>query len=164
MKIFINNIGIPIDKEYPGAEICNYSTETSLFETPTINRIRQFAISNPGQNVLYLHTKGITHNFEDSRIQDWVDMMLYFLIKEPCNLNIYDTLGCTLVRLKGLSFYSGNFWWATTDYLATLPVCGSDKYDSEMWVLSNPNAKSLDFHNSGICHYNECYPKTKYIV
>jgi len=160
-KIFINNIGIPIEKEYPGAEICNYSTNVDLFETPTINLVRQFAIDNPGHNVLYLHTKGITRNYDDSRIQDWIDMMLHFLIDERCIelLNQYDTLGCNLTQLP-VVHYSGNFWWATTDYLSKLPVCGADKYASEMWL--QPRTNSLALHNSGIIHYWGLYPKNKY--
>jgi beta-1,4-mannosyl-glycoprotein beta-1,4-N-acetylglucosaminyltransferase len=161
-KIFINNIGIPINTILPDTILTNYSTDINLFEIPTINKMRQFAIENPNAKVLYLHTKGISN--PSNCINDWIDMMLYFLLQESCikSLNIYDTVGCNYQNDNiNPAHYSGNFWWATSKYLSKLPVCGPNKFDAEFWLhINQPNYLSL--HNSGLNHYYERYPRKNY--
>ena len=158
-KIFINNIGPPIEEIFDNCEITNFSLDHLLFEIPTINLVRDFSIKNKNCNILYLHTKGITHN--KPCVQDWIDMMLYFLIK-PQN-HLYDTSGCNYHDgTKYPKHYSGNFWWAKTDYLATLPECIGQKFEAEFW-LHQGNPKYQVLHNSGINHYDERYPIEKLI-
>ena len=158
-KIQIINIGPPIDLE----NVINFSDDPLLFEIPTINFIREF-VTNQNANILYLHTKGITYN--DIKIKDWVDMMLYFLLKPDCIklLDEYDTLGCDLKNLPNdinPKHYSGNFWWSTSEYISTLPFCEQDKMEAEFWLLKN-NPNSLSLHNSNVDHYLERYPPSKY--
>ena len=162
--IFINNIGIPIKNEYydNGVVLTNYSEDVTLFEIPTINKVREFSIKNPNCKVLYLHTKGITHKNKQT-VHDWIEMMLYFLLDQKCIKNNYDTIGCNYHDGTGgvPKHYSGNFWWAKTDYLAKLPICGNNKMDAEFWLhCGNPNYLSL--HNSGINHYYQRYPRKNY--
>jgi hypothetical protein len=81
-KIFIINIGIPIHLNFgENIEVTNYSNSINLFEIPTINKVREFAKENPGSYILYLHTKGVSYNFENDYVNDWINMMLYFLTK-----------------------------------------------------------------------------------
>jgi beta-1,4-mannosyl-glycoprotein beta-1,4-N-acetylglucosaminyltransferase len=163
-NIFINNIGIQIEKEYPETVINNYSENISLFEVPTINKIRDFSIHNPNCKILYLHTKGITQKGSEN-VNDWVEMMLYFLINKDCIslLDDYDTVGCNYHDGSDNvpKHYAGNFWWATTNYLSSLPECGENKLDAEFWLHQNkPNYLSL--HDSRINHYYERYPQKNY--
>jgi hypothetical protein len=164
--IFVNNLGIPIDesivKKYNNVILTNYSSDIHLFETPTINKLREFSIENPGNNLLYIHTKGVTQPIDRQGVTDWTQMMLHFLIDPKCIdlLNEYKTLGCNL-RGHPTTHYSGNFWWATTSYLSSLPICNSGKFDSEFWV--QPVDNSLCLHESGIDHYYCDYPKERYL-
>ena len=159
--IFVNNIGLPIEKNYEeNISIKNYSTDNLLWEIPTINKIRDFSIKNKNCNILYLHTKGILHN--NDNVNDWIEMMLHFLIDKKCIslLKDYDTLGCNYC--DNPKHYSGNFWWATSNYLSTLSDCMPNKNDAEFWLhIGNP--KYFVLHQSGINHYYERYPKEKYV-
>ena len=56
-----NSININSQIKYNNIILTNYSSDIKLFETPTINKIREFSIENPGNNLLYLHTKGVSH-------------------------------------------------------------------------------------------------------
>jgi hypothetical protein len=177
-KIFINNIGEPIENVWnlPNVDITNYSSECNLFEIPTINKIKQFSEININVNILYIHTKGISFDDDYLEENDWIDMMLHFLLNKNCInlLNDYDTLGCNYIT-SGLDYhpdgttttapphYSGNFWWAKSEYLRTLPLIPEvgvtiNKNDAEYWLMKlNPNY--LELHHSGVDHYRERYPK-----
>jgi beta-1,4-mannosyl-glycoprotein beta-1,4-N-acetylglucosaminyltransferase len=93
--IFITNIGKPLENR-SDAVVENYSNDPNLFEIPTINRIIEFSKQNPYDNVLYLHTKGVLHKSDYQELNDWIDLMLYFLLKNENKtlLNRYDCIGC----------------------------------------------------------------------
>ena len=155
-NIFIINIGKEIEKGE------NYSPDTSLFEIPTINKMVQFSKENPNDIILYLHTKGVSYSDDYTEENDWIDMMLYFLL-EVDNLENYDCMGCNYNTLP-FPHFSGNFWWATTNYLKTLPMISEinvDKNSAEWWLHQNkPNYGIL--HNSGLNHYQSVYPRSNY--
>lgn len=147
--VYINNTGIDLDKEklfnFEYKEkfiINNYSSDTNLFELPTIYMLKSFSVYNKGVKILYLHTKGVSSYVETNKILKtnvklWVDYMTYFLIEkhEEC-LNLLDkyyTVGVEFLK----NHYSGNYWWGVSDYLATVKGRMYCKYDAEWWVLSN---------------------------
>ena len=180
-KIFIVNIGLKIDltdllqdKLEPEIKktildkirIINYSENPLLFEIPTINLIRTFCEYNPNCKILYLHTKGISfpHN---QNITDWRNMMSYFLVNKTDTclelLKNYDTVGCNYMDTP-CKHYSGNFWWATSDYIKLLTKIpdGSVRHASEWWLLSNNSVKNYEIHGSKINHYHTAYPFERY--
>jgi hypothetical protein len=101
---------------------------------------------------LYLHSKGVTKTTNDN-IKDWRRCMEFFLIKnaKKCieKLNEgYDTVGIMKHPWAPHPHYSGNFWWATGNYLKKLfneKQIMSDYTGPEMFVLSN-NPKAYDFY------------------
>lgn len=181
-KIYVNNIGIPIDNTFGDKyEICNYSDDPKLYEIPTINKMKDFANDNPNTHVLYLHTKGVSFDDNYTQENDWIDMMLHFLVTKYKNciykLNTgYNTIGCNYsgeinktifqhLMPYPLLHYSGNFWWANTNYLKTLPYLSESiivKNDAEFWLHTN-SPTYYNCHNSDINHYALTYPITKYI-
>jgi hypothetical protein len=176
-EIFIYNIGIPLNNnEYDNNKIniINYSENINLFENPTINKIKAFSDNNPNCYILYLHTKGISYDQTTlfyTKINDWIELMIYFLIDqfkicfEKMNEN-YDTIGCNLNDdIHNPKHYSGNFWWASTNYIKTLPYVDEinpHKMTPEFWLLQNLNAKCHVLHNSNVDHYLQNYPKYLY--
>ena len=72
-----------------------------------------------------------------------------------CTCGVYTNDVITIIVNKN-SHYSGNFWWATTDYLATLPDCINQKAEAEFW-LHRGNPKYQVLHNSNINHYHQRY-------
>ena len=144
---------------------------------PTINKVREFAISNntrnnTNANILYLHTKGISFSDNYQEENDWIDMMLYFLVEE--HKVCIDKLDTTDINAVGCNFmhvptkhFSGNFWWAKSNYIKTLPILEEYKVpvipcDAEFWLCIN-NPKIYTMHNSNLDHYYHIYPKEKYV-
>jgi GR25 family glycosyltransferase involved in LPS biosynthesis len=165
-KIFVVNIGEPVNIVHPKIQVIEYSKNIYSFELETINLIRTFS-ENQECDVLYLHTKGITQ--KSPNVTDWVNMMLYFLVEktEECveKLKEYDTVGCNLYlhSHECRSHYSGNFWWAKTSYLRTLPYLSMiSSHEAEIWLLMNHKCKWYSMHNSHIDHYQSSYPKINY--
>ena len=67
-------------------------------------------------------------------------------------------------HLKPYPHFSGNFWWASGLYIASLPeYIGPAYLDPEMWAGQN-SPRVLCFHESGVDHYFERYPESKYFI
>ena len=178
--VFINNIGMPIDNDYLNKfdnknkyEILNYSGNILLFENPTINRVIEFSKYNPDSYILYLHTKGITHN-NNEKINDWINMMLYYLVEkhEGCFRNLEnnkDVVGCNFLQKLDNNIpkhFSGNFWWGNSNYLKNLTLLDEtnpSKPECEFILFKN-NPSFYEIHNSGVNHYHECYSRSKYAL
>ena len=94
-------------------------------------------------------------------------MMLYFLVErsQACLdlLDTCDTVGCNFSE-SPYPHFSGNFWWATTEYIRTLSTTRLlEKMDAEWWIHSgSPTYDCL--HKSGKDHFNEAYPSGNYHV
>jgi hypothetical protein len=147
-----------------------------VLEADTLTSLWQFAQDNPDCNVLYLHTKGVTHvgtHFEHVT-REWRQYLEYFCIDKwhTCvdTLKTYDTCGVLLRDSAAYNidsdnpfiipatFYDGNFWWANTSYIATLDPTYMYVDDmpwlrgkSELWIgTGNPRAAclhSIECHN-----------------
>ncbi len=158
----------PYKNIYPKLQILFQNPDTALYERPTLLKLHELSVSNPAHaTVLYLHTKGITRGANSEYIADWVNLMEYFVIDrwKDCILALqeHDVCGVNWRNVPLLHF-SGNFWWATTRYAATLPAfISAGYYDPEMWIgLNFPNCKC--FHESGVDHYYHLYPESKYVL
>ena len=150
-KITIDDI-IQSDPEHK-ISIKNVSSCLQDYELPTHMDMYQFAKEHPDTNILYLHTKGIhQHN---QCIEDWVEYMTYFnIIKwKQCidALTKYHTVGVDL-RLEPELHYSGNFWWSTSNHIASLPepkdfsnltaypnALQSSRHNQEFWICYDKN-------------------------
>ena len=99
--------------------------------------------------------------------------MLYFLLdkREECIQKLnehYDAVGCNY-SCKTYPFipphFSGNFWWARSDYLTNLDKLDESlnvRQSAEFWLFRKaPLFYSI--YNSMIDHYRTIYPKNMYI-
>jgi len=177
-KVFIINHGelIPDDIQKLMDEkikILQFSKRTNLFEVPTIHLLHHFCKRNDDCNVLYLHTKGISRNEIHRKIQDWVDLMLYFLVEkhteclEKLDSNGYDTVGCNYFENDCYGnrnpHFSGNFWWVKSGYMNKLEISKvKTKHDAEFFVLSEPSVKYFNMYHSNVNHYMVEYPRQIY--
>lgn len=166
--IYIINIGNKINNDMiqnNKIKIINYSENPRLFEKPTINLINIFSKFHDCK-ILYLHTKGVSYKGKHQNVNDWMDYMLYFLLDNHklCldYLDMYDTVGCNYNE-KPRKHYSGNFWYATSTYIRTLPqITSNDRHDCEWYILSNPSVKPYTIFSSNVDHYAQPYPKALY--
>ena len=181
-NVFINNVGTPIENKYNNKKyiITNYPDNTYHYETVTLNNIHDFSRDNPNNYILYLHTKGVSYNSSDNifkNISDWVNLMLFFLVEkyDDCMKKLdegYDTIGCNyLAQTQTHSYpkhYSGNFWWAKTNYLNKLEKLKTNnnnfsynKVQAEFWLFTKePNYYNI--YSSTVDHYIEQYPINLY--
>jgi beta-1,4-mannosyl-glycoprotein beta-1,4-N-acetylglucosaminyltransferase len=171
-NVFIINIGLPIENKYGDKFIItNYSNDPLLYENPTLNKIVDFSVNNKNCNILYLHSKGITRDKNNTKIKDWIDLMLYFLVEQNNKcieyLNNYDTVGCNYHDGSHPNIpchFSGNFWWAKTTYLAKCDKLNEslkNRSDPEFWLFKK-NPTYYELYNSKIDHYHNNYPRYLY--
>ena len=151
--IHINNIGLPIEENRYGDKfkIYNYSDNPGLYEIPTINKLHEFSKENNNCNILYLHTKGISYDDNNQRENDWIDMMLFFLVEQynTCIKKLQEgiqVVGCNYydenLHMRNPPHFSGNFWWANSSYINTLsPLIEKTETvnptDAEFWLCQN---------------------------
>jgi hypothetical protein len=113
--------------------------------------------------VLYIHTRGTTRR-ADTPAEDWTLMMEHFVIDRWRHalrmLHGCHTCGCEMWRhrhrvLKGEHsyHYSGNFWWAKSEYIKLLPPPTSETrhMESEDWVLQLAGRR-FDKNEFGVLH------------
>jgi hypothetical protein len=178
-RIFICFVGpadkIPIDTnllaKYPqNIEICHLSSDLQEYELPTLCKLYEFCINEPNNtnNVLYLHTKNVGKQINVC-IEDQINYMLHFNITkwENCihSLEEYNTCGVDL-RKEPVLHYSGNFWWAKTSYISTLPhphefnnlikypnPLNSIRHNQEFWICYKNRNMHYSLWDCGINVY-----------
>lgn len=147
----------------------SYHDQPWTEETQTIRLLRSFCQSNPSWAVLYLHTKGITQPSRETH--DWRKAMEYFCIErwDECVrlLDTNDTVGCLYMDDCYYGFfphYSGNFWWATSEYINTLDesfLTTGIRQNREFWIGTG-NGRMYSFINTGLNHYAVRFPREVY--
>lgn len=132
-------------------------------ESDTLNFILQKSNdSSTNRRILYLHTKGVTHSHQlvKKNVDAWVEYLdLYNIHKwKECvdALDTHDVAG-GLYESSSSKHFSGNFWWANTNYIKTLPEITEKNYKlfnrGEFWILSNTDKIYPVSENSTIDRY-----------
>ncbi len=171
-RLYVIHIGeqVPlpgIARRYPGkVRLVDYSSNGGLNERATLNLVRNFCEVHSSARILYLHTKGASHDPPDPNVGDWRRLMVHFLVERYFEcldaLDTSDVVGCNLLERPHRHF-SGNFWWANAKFLRNLPpVPAGNRHEAEWWALQDPDGVALSRHNSGIDHYRESYPRSRY--
>jgi len=171
---FMNSYNLPWTLVY-------HSPDLSLYERPCLESLREYAVTSPEPfYALYLHTKGIVNDSPQTR--DWVKMLLWFNVTNfknclealqscsTCGINLHDLKGTGVKSFSQKSLhYSGNFWWAKSEYISKLPASiGPDYLEPELWIGNGPLHTSMGcLYNSdvppGWGHYKKLYPPERYI-
>lgn len=141
----------------------------SRSECATIFMLEQWVKAHPDWYVLYFHAKGATHPADDDFRRTWRECMMRHLVLNwrRCVLDLEagcEAAGCHWMvppeTPPGHHIFAGNFWWAKSSFLATLPsimersrikmsglVSLESRYESEVWLGNGkrlPNVK--DYH------------------
>ncbi len=147
------------------------------YEFPTLIHLQNYCKNNTIGTVLYYHTKGVSKNPNDECIKSWAVCLEYFNI-ENWKLNLknlqsehFDISGALYTTFYTLidddnslitqykNYYSGNFWWATSDHICNLPnlieVVNDEnnrkKWDyrvlAEMWIGSGQFFRWSNLYN-----------------
>ncbi len=136
----------------------------------------EFSKANPGWNVLYFHSKGATHTDVEylKFVTRWRNCMMNALIVNwaQCITDLdsgFESVGCHWMTNMSPpsdkdSIWGGNFFWATSNFIATLPdILDRDliknhgitapiaRYEGERWIGSGPKLPKIkDYHINGI--------------
>lgn len=163
---------------HPKVNIIYHSTNIRIFERKCLQLLREHA-QKENFKVLYIHSKGITKKRREAFINDWIDYMIYFNIEKYPDcikvLDEYDCCGVNLLKItnaRDLKFvsnitrtehFSGNFWWATSNYISQLPETVGPKYlDPEIWIGDCSKKKMYSFWQSDVDHYVQIFPLHMY--
>jgi hypothetical protein len=143
------------------------------YEFPTLARLWQEAHDSPDSFLCYyFHTKGasLAATPRQRPANAWRRYMEYFNIEkwEDCAavLNDHDTCGVELQCES--SHYSGNFWWATSDYIKKLPNGrqywreNKDNRLAAEFYLCQANAKAYCFNDFAEDLYDYEIPAERY--
>ena len=137
---------------YPWVNVVSYrdTSEPNLFEGPTLQQLHNQSLSEDFF-ALYIHTKGVVVQSSPS-VAAWRQILNHYLISNwPENvklLNDYQVVAVNDSRTENAAIVSGNFFWARSDYIRSLPdpvhthlydPSVFNRYAFETWILSgNP--------------------------
>lgn len=138
-------------------------------ENRTIVEIEKWLHLHSDWYVLYFHSKGATKPVGDWFTTTWRRCMMKWNILNwrQCVRDLesgYDAVGVHWMQPpatpEGQYIFAGTFWWATAEYLLTLPsiqdrdrikVSGLDsaesRYETEVWIGNGPRVPHVkDYH------------------
>jgi hypothetical protein len=148
----------------------------SFAENLTLVEIEKWVPHHPGWNVLYFHAKGCTHDlgtpYSDFSAR-WRSCMTESLIYgwERCVKDLdrgFEAVGCHWLTGQGHDksqhYFAGNFWWAKSEFLATLPsiykreriktsgiAAAESRYEAEVYIGNGPRLPVIrDYATHGL--------------
>jgi len=132
---------------YIKIEYVNITNKEFNNEADTLNFMLKKAESyEKNTPMLYVHTKGAsyTHPILKKNINAWVRYLdLYTIYKwEECLAGLRDNDAAGgLYEASNPKHFSGNFFWANSEYIKSLPRINKSNIDNynrgEFWILSN---------------------------
>lgn len=183
-KLYIGLLGDKPARQFSKKiEIIYQLNQPSLEQSFTLTHLHLSSYMFNGQ-IFYIHTKGVSHNSgkEDDNQKDWRKLMEHYIIDrwKTCvsELEKNDVVGVNWHLGEGhmnakakyaegtpiTPHVSGNFWWATTDYIKRLPILFplKSKYECEFWI-GKTVPKVAELWRTGIHHHRNPYPESEYI-
>ena len=172
---------------YSKTRLIHAHPDVRVCEFPGIEAAKQIALEKGDANILYMHSKGITHlqNARAKNVRSWRRYLEYFLIDEwqkcqealqSANLCGAEWLNCTKTiarQMETPGFFAGNFWWARADYLQTCRDAPPrpwnpeqlyrDRYFCEVFIATGNNPIPKSFHQSGVNLYEINYTPEYYM-
>lgn len=157
------------------AQLVLHGTE-SISETKTIEFLENIIAGEPESYVLYFHSKGATHTDPaySKFVAKWRRCMMIHLVAhwDKCVSDLesgFDSVGCHWMTNMAPpsdkdAIWGGNFWWATSKFLKTLPrimdrelivkhgyAAPIARMEAERWIGSGPSLpRTKDYHQNGI--------------
>ncbi len=113
---------------------------------------------------LYMHTKGVSYATIYPMIEEWRHYMTHFLIEK--HKTAFHLLQSGEYDVYGVNYgpeprmLSGNFWWATTSYMARelepLLYETAMKYSAELWLFES---RGVNVYHPFISNKNHAYDR-----
>lgn len=139
-----------------------------VFEYSTHKLIAEYSKTHPEEYIYYIHSKGaMTANHEIKNAAYWWGQYMeeYTINRWKLNVESLDLgFDCCGVEWRNSPYdhFSGNFWWATTEYINKLPNIDTywnqykhDRIMSEMWIgFGNPRPRIFKNTNQNLYLYS----------
>lgn len=129
-----------IKKRYPFVNILEIrdTGEKSLYEGQTLRFLHEYSFKGDF-DICYFHSKGMTSS--SPAVICWREILNHFVVQEwpTCvkMLKDYDMVGVKDACVSA-GMTSGNFWWAKSEYIRTLPEpLDSSKYEKSPEFFPN---------------------------
>lgn len=145
-------------------------------EADTLRALWEFCQIHADYNILYFHSKGVSHSYchdlvwtkpANMYIDNWKEYLEYFVIDRwrACLLQLetHDCAGTEwptpyVLELNNLTnyHYCGNFWWASSNYICQLDpdFIYHSRHNCEFWIGTNtPNAYNFWFSNRDLYYF-----------
>ena len=149
-------------------------------EALTLSFLHKFCYE-ANAKVFYIHTKGVSRNSPQNQV-DWRNLMEYFIIENHISclreLEKNDIVGVNWHLGEGYMnastkscggtevtpHFSGNFWWANSDYIRKLPSIYpiNSRYECEFWI-GKAHPRVAELWHSGVYHHRNTYEPSNYI-
>lgn len=131
--------------EYPKTTLIEWGGHNSnhfyeRFTLHHLHRILKEDFHDETCYIMYMHTKGISSKHSgNSNVHKWRSSMAYGLTmyREMCWSRLHEGMDAVGMYFRGnpSKHFSGNFWWASSDYLKQLRVPIANHYLApEMWI------------------------------
>ena len=150
-----------------------YNRRLTKDEGETVESVYRFCKLNPNYKVLFFHAKGASRQFVP-QLHAWRMFLEYIVIDrwKECikKLKTYDAVGAKL-RMHPSPHFSGNFWWANADYVATLDESflytdgEHGKIDRELMIGTGDRFDPCDMHHvhKEMNMYDKIFTEDNYI-
>jgi len=132
----------------------------SQYERPTLLHMRA-ASENEDAAYYYLHTKGLRHynNIGFENVGTWIQILVHANVTrwrdafDVIENDKADTYGCLFNYLH----YHGNFWWASSSHIKTLPKSIGPDYGAPEWWVTDKQftrvADELKYYGNAYNHF-----------
>lgn len=186
-RVFVGVVGPEADLSWfpPWAEVVKRDGPPEKGENSTLEALWHWSKSAGPGKVWYAHTKGASHP-GNRNVTAWRDYLTFWNVlrwwDRAADLETHDASGADYAEMVGdyrwfLDLWGalrlapgdrgfpGNFWWATADYLATLPLDlgpARDRWWSEWKFVGTGRPRVRVAHDARSNHYNVIYPRPRY--
>ena len=148
-----------LNKEYSFATVLSSrrTIEENLYEGQTLKELQEYSKNNDAY-VLYFHSKGVAHSinsYQTIPTRDWRHYMNYWMVErwKDCveKLETVSVVG-TNYNSEPYPHLSGNFWWANTDYIKTLPYLNKENINNtnQLQLVGHTLLKLIGYISSNL--------------
>jgi hypothetical protein len=182
------------DEFYPLIDSRYENKNPKVFEIHSINLVKTLAdLQGENTPILYLNTRGVSYPIGSSYrtcVDSWSNILEHYALVryQDCLEALKTNDTCSSILYKSpLPHYSGNMWWANSDYIKRLPyltketsqrtkftttplndderISGIARHDCEFWLLQGKGVKAATLYNppDGVCLYHQIIDPKEYI-
>jgi hypothetical protein len=158
-RFYIKSI---LDNYFSNYKIIFESEDLSHYEFPTLIELQRQ--SSQKCKIWYVHSKGVSKP-RDYNMDMWRRLMIWGVIESANNcvdlLNTYNAVGVLKDHYsENKHIYHGNWWWANSDYIKSLPCIENLKNNPNSVAHPNYMSENLRlqceywvyFYNTDKCH------------